>query len=243
MRRQRRATFDSSNFSCNQRYLSAASKLRLPPEPSMIRRFVTPLLLPVLGAAASSVLSAQATPNAVARIAISPATRQVSAGDTVRFTAQALTASGSPMAGVRVRFNMVRGEGGEIDSTGVLITATPGVIAATASAIIPGQRPKIERFEVRILPGPAARVEVSPQPSKLGLGQRVVPAAKAWSAENDERKDDQFPYPSSAPRVVRAGADRKLSALAAGRATISIASGKATKTLAIQVVPNNIVSL
>ena len=117
----------------------------------MIRLFVTPLLLPVLGAAASSALSAQGTPNAVARIAISPAIRQVSAGDTVRFTAQALDASGSPVAGVRVRFNMLRGEGGDMDSTGVLITGSTGVIAATASAMTPASVPR-RALEVRILP-------------------------------------------------------------------------------------------
>ncbi len=209
----------------------------------MIRRFVTPLLLPVLGAAAPSVLSAQATPNAIARIAISPAIRQVSAGDTVRFTAQALDASGNPVAGVRVRFNMLRGEGGDMDSTGVLITGSTGVIAATASALIPGQRPKIERFEVRILPGAAARIEVTPQPTKLVVGQRMLLTAKSWSAQNDERRNEEFSFTSSAPRVVRTAADGMITGVAPGRATVTVGAGKATKVLAIQVVPNNIASI
>lgn len=208
----------------------------------MIRLFVT-ALLPVLGAAASSALSAQATPNAVARIAISPAIRKVSAGDTLRFTAQALDASGNPVAGVRVRFNMLRGEGGDMDSTGVLITGSTGVIAATASAMIPGQHPKIERFEVRILPGAAARIEVTPQPTKLVVGQRLLLAAKSWSAQNDERRNEEFSFTSSASRVVRTAGDGMITGVAPGRATVTVRAGKATKVLAIQVVPNNIASI
>ena len=205
----------------------------------MTRRLIAALaLLATHGATASA-----QNPSTIARIAISPATRQVSAGDTIRFSAQPLDAAGNPISGVRVRFAMVQGEGGEIDSTGVLITGSTGVIAATASAIIPGQRPKVERFDVRILPGPAARVEVTPQPTKLVAGQRILLTPKSWSAQNDERKNDLFTFTSSAPRVVRAGSDGLLTAVAAGRATVTIASGKATKTLAVQVVPNNIVSL
>jgi hypothetical protein len=138
---------------------------------------------------------------------------------------------------------MVRGEGGEIDSNGVLITGSTGVIAAAASVVVPGQRPKVERFDIRILPGPATRIEVTPQPTKLVVGQRLSLTAKSWSAQNDERKNDDYAFSSSAPRVVRADADGTLTAIAAGRATVTVSAGKATKTLAIQVVPNNIVSL
>lgn len=209
----------------------------------MMRLFVTALLLPLLGVATSSKLSAQATPSTVARIVISPAIRQVSAGDTVRFTAHALDASGNPVAGVRVRFNMLRGEGGDIDSSGVLITGSTGVIAATASAIIPGQRPKIEPFEIRILAGPAARIEVVQQPTKLVVGQRLLLAAKSWSAQNDERRNEEFSFTSSAPGVVRTAADGMITGVAPGRATVTVSAGKATKVLAIQVVPNNIASI
>ncbi len=182
-------------------------------------------------------------PSAVARIAISPSTRTVSAGDTVRFTGQALNAAGVAIPGVRVRFSMIRGEGGDIDSTGVLVTGSPGVIAAAASVVIPGQRPKVERFDVRILAGPATRIELTPQPTKLVVGQRLVLSAKSWSAQNDERKNDEYSFTSSAPRVVRVDGDGALHAATPGRAVVTVAAGKATKTLAVQVVPNNIVSL
>jgi hypothetical protein len=167
----------------------------------------------------------------------------VSAGDTVRFTGQALDAAGAPVPGARVRFSMVRGEGGDIDTAGVLVTGSTGVIAVAATVVVPGQRPKVERFDVRILPGPAARVEVTPQPTKLVVGQRLLLSAKSWSAQNDERKNDDYTFTSSAATVVRAGSDGSLTALAPGRATVTVAAGKASKALAIQVVPNNIVSV
>lgn len=183
----------------------------------MLSRLLRPVVLPALALAVAPALLAQTTQTAVARIAISPATRQVSAGDTIRFTAQALDAQGNHVSGVRVRFNMVRGEGGEIDSAGVLITGSTGVIAASASAIMPGQRPRIERFDVRILPGPAAHIEVAPQPTRLVAGQRLLIAAKSWSAQNDERKNDEYRYTSSAPAVVRASSDGFLSTHARAR--------------------------
>jgi plastocyanin len=197
--------------------------------------------LVVLSIAATS-LSAQ-EPSSVARIVVTPAIRQVSAGDTVRFSGQALDAAGSPVAGARVRFSMVRGEGGDIDTSGVLITGSTGVIAVSAVAMVAGQRPKVERFDVRIMPGPAARIEVWPRPAKLVVGQRLMLSAKSWSAQNDERKNDEYTFTSSAPRVVRTSADGALTAVAPGRATVTVAAGSASKALAIQVVPNNIVSL
>ena len=166
---------------------------------------IRPVLL--LTAVAGAVHAQEIQPSSVGRIVITPAIRTVSAGDTVRFSGQALNSAGDPMPGVKVRFAMVRGEGGDIDTSGVLITGSTGVIAVSAVASIPGQRPKVERFDVRIMPGAAARIEVTPQPTKLVVGQRLLLSPRSWSAQNDERKNDEYTYTSSAPRVVRAGSD------------------------------------
>jgi hypothetical protein len=196
----------------------------------------------LLTAVIAGEVSAQ-NPSSVARIAISPATRQVSAGDTVQFSAQALDAAGNPVANARIRFSPIRGEGGDIDSTGRIVTGSTGVILASAVAIVPGERPKAEPFEVRILPGPAARVEVTPAPTRLIAGQRLLLTAKSWSAQNDERLNDQFAFASSAPRVASIGSDGMLRAVAAGRASITVSSGNAKQTLDVQVLPDNIASL
>ncbi|MGQ0539772.1 MAG: LVIVD repeat-containing protein [Gemmatimonadaceae bacterium] len=185
---------------------------------------------------------AQDAPSSVARIVVTPAVRQVTVGDTVRFSAQALDAAGNQVRGARIMFSQRSGEGGELDTTGVLVTGSTGVIAAAAVAIIPGQRPKGEPFEVRILPGPATRIEFESLPSKLVVGQRVLLTPRSYSAQNDERQQEQFEYESSAPRIVRA-ADGVLTALAAGRAMLTVTAGETSRAITIQVVPNNIASM
>ena len=180
----------------------------------------------------------------VARLLITPNIREVAAGDTVRFSAQAVDASGNPVAGVRIRFNGVGGEGGEIDSAGVLIAATTGVQPVSVVALVAGDRPFIERFEVRLVPGPAAKVTTAPAVATLVVGQRVLLSAQSYSRAGDERtKRDNFTWKSSTPAVARVSADGVLSAVAAGRATITVTAGGATSTQAVTVVPNTIATL
>src|SRR5688572_4590761 len=84
-------------------------------------------------------------PSPVARIVISPATRTIQAGDSVRFTAQALDATGARIETARVTFQPTAGDGeGSIDSTGMLVASSVGKMPINVVAIVPGTRPKIE---------------------------------------------------------------------------------------------------
>ncbi|MBC7789695.1 MAG: hypothetical protein H7Z74_07100, partial [Anaerolineae bacterium] len=73
-------------------------------------------------------LAQQATPpqatgvpaSTIARISVTPAVRDVPAGDTVRFSAQAVDADGKPVPNVRILWNAQGGQG-EIDSVGTLV--------------------------------------------------------------------------------------------------------------------------
>jgi hypothetical protein len=179
----------------------------------------------------------------VARIVVTPTTREVPAGDTVRFSAQALDANGQPVANARIRFQSIGGEGGEIDSTGVLVAGTTGMMPIGVAAIVPGARPKVERFEVRLVPGPAARVEVTPSVTRLVAGQRLLLSVRSFSRSNDERRNESFTWRSSAPNVVRVSDDGFLTAVAPGRATVTVSAGQATAQLPITVVANTITSL
>ena len=202
--------------------------------PRPLRWFSVALLLPVVAAAQGK----------VARLVVTPALREVPAGDTVRFSAQALDADGKPVPGVRIRFNGVGGEGGEIDSTGVLVAATTGVLPVSVIALVPGERPKVERFEVRLVPGPAARIDVPMAPATLVVGQRVVLTPRSYSRAGDERTSrDAFTWRSGAPAVVRATDEGVLTALAPGRATVTVATGAATQALPVTVVANTIASM
>ena len=182
-----------------------------------------------------------APPSPVARIVVTPSQRTVTQGDTLRLAAQALDAQSRPVTAAQIRFASAS-DAGVVDSAGLLIGSTPGKIAATAIALVPGARPAYERIEIEVVPGPAARIEVTPAISRLVAGQRVLLEASTWSAQNDPRKD-RVSWSSSAPTIAAVDADGVLRARAAGRATITARAGNATATIPVQVVAATVASL
>jgi hypothetical protein len=179
-------------------------------------------------------------PSPVARIAISPATRTIQAGDSVRFTAQALDASGARIENARVTFQPTAGTGeGDIDSTGMIVASSVGTMPINVVAIVPGTRPKIEPIEIRFVPGPAARVDIQSKAAKVVVGQQLRLGAIPYSAAND-RAHDAVRWTSSAPAIARIDADGLLSAVAPGRATITASAGNARSTIPVQVLASTI---
>jgi hypothetical protein len=126
----------------------------------------------------------------VARIAITPALPTMVAGDTLRLSAQALDASGKPVDGVKIRFQAQGGRfEGTVDSLGLVESGATGTLPVVAVAVIPGARPKIERFEVRMVAGPAASITPSHDSVKL---------AGAAVARGGQAPRDQRPAPTIA---------------------------------------------
>src|SRR5689334_23466506 len=79
----------------------------------------------------------------IARIVVTPATREVTAGDTVRFSAEARDASGRKIDNAIIRFVATAGEGeGAIDSSGTLIASSVGKMPINVIGLVPGTRPK-----------------------------------------------------------------------------------------------------
>src|SRR5512132_4412772 len=127
-------------------------------------------LLLVEGAA----LNAQGTASPVARIAVSPANPVVNAGDTLRLTAQALDAAGQPVPGAVVRFRAQGGRfEGTVDSLGFVESGATGTIPVAVVATVPGAAPKVSRVDVHMVPGPAAKLELSHTSARLALSQRI----------------------------------------------------------------------
>jgi hypothetical protein len=131
---------------------------------------------------------------------------------------------------------------GRVDPDGLVHSGSTGTIAVAAVGVVPGTAPVIQRVEVRMLPGPAARVAVERETVKLVVGQRFTPRATAYSAVGD-RRDDRITWRSSAPGIVRVAESGLLTAVAPGRATITADAGTATGTMRVDVVANNIASL
>ena len=171
------------------------------------------------------------------RLVVTPSTRTIVAGDTIRFSAQLLDESGKPVPNARVVFRNAGGYfEGAVDSTGKLSAGSVGTMPITAIGIVPGEKPVVERFEVAMVPGPAARVAVAPRPARLAVGQRVHLAATVYSKAND-RRNDRVQWSSDKPAVVRVSNDGLLQAVAPGRASVSAAAGSAAERWTVDVVP------
>jgi hypothetical protein len=179
----------------------------------------------------------------VARLVIQPASRTMIAGDTLRLQAHALDASGNPVAHVMIRFQSVGGRfEGTVDSAGLVSSGSTGTIPVVAVAMVPGTRPVVERLEIRMVPGPAVRVAITPAVERLVVGQRLRLTGTSFSGAGDER-DDRLAWRSSNPAVAAITDGGVLSARAAGRVTVTAAAGSARQSLTIDVVPNTIASM
>ena len=191
--------------------------------------------------AAISAAGAQTTPTA--RLVVTPANRTVVAGDTLRLSGQLLDAAGRPVPNARVTFVSAGGHfEGNVDSTGLVHSGAVGTLPVTAVALVSGAKPIVERFEVAMVPGPAARIEISPRPARLLTGQRMRLGASVFSAAGDPRID-RLQWSSSAPGIVRVGPDGSIQAVAAGRATVTATAGRATAQLPVEVVSSPVASV
>ncbi|HZO19407.1 MAG TPA: Ig-like domain-containing protein [Gemmatimonadaceae bacterium] len=183
-------------------------------------------------------------PSPVARLVIAPAQRTVTAGDTLRLQVQAVDSSGQEVRGARIIFQKVGAYfEGEVDSTGLVTAGSPGVMPISVVALMEGARPVVERIELRMVPGPATRIEISPRITRLAPGQRIRLDAESFSASGDARTGDAITWRSSAPAVVRVNDAGMATAVAAGRATITASAGSAKATLPVQVVATPIASV
>ena len=170
------------------------------------------------------------------RIVVTPANPVVTAGDTLRLNAHVVDAAGKTMEGVKVRFQQ-QGARFEafVDSSGLVVGGVTGTVPVALSAIVPGERPLIRRVDVKIVPGPAAIVEPTPNAARLAVGQRMRFGATVKSKSADVRTGDAVTWRSSAPNVVRVDNDGMATAVAAGRATLTATSGSASGTVNVQV--------
>ncbi|MGH7719218.1 MAG: Ig-like domain-containing protein [Gemmatimonadaceae bacterium] len=180
----------------------------------------------------------------IVRLQVTPVQREVQAGDTMRLSARALDAAGQPVANASVRFVQAGGRfEGTVDSTGLVRSGSTGVLPVSVVGFVPGTKPVIERVEVRMVPGPAARIELTPATGRLVAGQRIRLDAKSFSKVGNERVGDSFAWRSSAPGVARVSATGLVTGVAPGRATITASSGAARASLPIQVVANTVASV
>jgi hypothetical protein len=190
---------------------------------------------------ASTALAQPAAP----RLVVTPANPRMVAKDTLRLTARFVDAAGQPVPNARIRF-FAGGAAfeGAVDSLGLVTSGAVGKLPVVVSALVPGSRPVTARVEVLMVPGPAASVALSPRPERMLPGQRLQLNAVARSADGDSATE-RVSWRSSAPNVLRVDDRGFVTAVAAGRATLTAAAGTATATLDVAVtnVPGATVAL
>lgn len=179
-------------------------------------------------------------PSPIADVVFTPARAVLTPGDTLRFRAEARDSAGQPMANVKLLFRAAGGRfEGSVDSTGLVRAGSTGTIPVAVVALVTGSRPFIKRTEVQIVPGPAARIAVSPRPTKLVSGQRIRLSASVTSEGGDARQDT-VRWRSSNRAVVRVDANGVVTAVAAGRASVTAVVGSVTERVPVEVVANTI---
>ena len=179
----------------------------------------------------------------VSRIVVTPARPEMTAGDTLRLRAQALDGAGQPVAGARIRFTAAGGGfEGEVDSLGLVRSGATGTIPVVVVATVAWERPVMHRVEVRMVPGPAARVDLSHRRVRLALGQELHLSARVYSRTGDERPGDRVAWRSSS-RAITVDEAGVVRAVAAGAATITATAGGARSSVAAQAVPARVASL
>lgn len=184
------------------------------------------------------------TPSSIAKVAIQPAEVAVQVGDTVRLGVTATDSAGRPVRDPVVRWFQSGGHfEGKVDSSGLVTGGSTGTL--TISALVSpraGGSPATGFARVTVLPGPAARLEFDRTVSRMYAGQSLSVEAIPYAANND-RRDDQVLWTSSAPAVVSVSSTGRLTAGHPGRTTITATAGRARRSSTVQVVANPVASL
>ena len=172
----------------------------------------------------------------VASVRVTPKQPVVVAHDSLRLRAEALDRDGAVIPGARIRFVPAGfANAGQVDSTGLVSTASAGVLPVVAIVSVPGSRPLTERIEVTIIAGPAAAATITPAPARIVVGQRMRLGTMLRTAFGDST-GGAVGWTSSAPAIAAVGEAGILVGKAPGTATISAASGRARATLTVAVV-------
>ena len=116
--------------------------------------------------------AAALAPSPVARIELASGPEvTITAGDSMRLNARAVDSAGRPVPNATLRYLLSGGRfEGRVDSTGLVRTGSTGSIVVSVVASVPGAKPFIDRIKVRMVPGPAARIAVTPGVTRVVAG-------------------------------------------------------------------------
>ena len=184
----------------------------------------------------------QQQPAAAPQVVVTPANPVVVVRDSLRLRAHVVDAEGRPISGARISFTPA-GYSFEasVDTTGLVHAGAVGTFPVTAVAFLGGSRVVTKRVEVRIVPGPPARIVTQPASAKLLVGQRLHLRADVFAATDDKR-DDRVAWSSSAPAIALVSGG-ELRAVAPGRAIVTARAGTVSAQLPVEIVSADVRSI
>src|SRR5262245_52384088 len=191
---------------------------------NQIRKAPVSFLTAVTALALAFQQGQQLPPSPVKRVELTPATRNVTAGDSVKLSARALGADGRALsnAAIAITLRAGDGEGTVRPESGMLIASSVGKFPLQITATVPGTQPFVDTtYEFHGVPGPATRLDVNPRAATIVVGQTLHIAAVPFSAANDHAVE-ALRWQSSAPAVVAVDRDGIVTGVAAGQAQLTV---------------------
>jgi uncharacterized protein YjdB len=170
----------------------------------------------------------------VASIAVSPATANVTAGQTVQLTATPKDANGNPLTGRTVTWGTSNAAVAAVSGSGLVTGGAAGSATITASS-----EGKNGTAALTVTPVPVASVTVSPAAPSVLMGQTVQLTATPKDANGNTLTGRVVTWATSNAGVATVSGSGLVTSVAAGTATLTATSeGKSgTAALTVSTVP------
>ena len=187
-----------------------------------------PIAASVEGKAA--IAQVEVVPVPVVAVRLSPASRDLTVGETAQLTAEPLDARGAVLSGRSVAWSSSRPNVASVNASGVLTALSPG--SAVITATIEG---KSGVAAITVSPAPVVSVAVSPSSATLVVGQTVELEAEPRDASGRALGGRVVAWSSNRSEVATVTSAGIVAAVSQGTATITASSEGRSGTASIVV--------
>jgi uncharacterized protein YjdB len=167
----------------------------------------------------SAIAQIQVIPVPVVAVRLSPASRDLTVGETTHFVAEPLDARGNVLFGRSVAWSSSRPNVATVSGNGVVTALSPGSAVITASV-----EGKSGVAAITVSPAPVASVAVSPSSATLIVGQTVELEAQPRDASGQPLGGRVVTWSSNKVDVATVTSTGTVAALSPGTATITASS-------------------
>ena len=178
----------------------------------------------------AAIAQVQVVPIPVIAVRVSPASRDLTVGETGQLTAEPLDARGAVLAGRSVAWTSNRPNVASVSASGAVTALSAG--SAVITATVEG---KSGVAAISVSPAPVASVTVSPSSATLVVGQTVELEAQPRSASGQPLSGRPVAWSSNRPDIAAVTSSGIVAAVSAGTATISASSEGRSGTATIVV--------